>query len=75
MRIRCSIDAGGFLLGLGMAFVCPLSGCGSGHPEAVARVVETPEQVRMRDQAIRDAVKQGAYGKSAQKAALRGSRQ
>ena len=72
MRTKCSVDAGGFLLGLVLSgFVCLANGCDAGGPSTVPRVVETPEQVLRRERAIRDAVLKGAYGKHAQRAALK----
>jgi hypothetical protein len=72
MRMKCALKAGGFPLGMVLSgFVCLGNGCDSGGPSTVPRVVETPEQVRRRDRAIRDAVLEGAYGKRAQRAALK----
>ena len=72
MRMKCSLNAGGIPLGLVLSgFVCLGNGCDSGGPSTVPRAIETPEQVLRRDRAIRDAVLKGAYGKHAQRAALK----
>jgi hypothetical protein len=53
----------GWLVGLASGFALGTSGCGTGKPAGGLHVIEAPEVVRQREQALQDAMRRGFYGK------------